>query len=215
MRKNLLLFTLLILFVLLTGCVRADLDVKVNKDGSVDTTILFAMEKESYSFLQGTSDDPFPEMKEDMESEGFTVEKYDDDEYTGYVAKRTFANIKDFSLNMDEESPFQLTVDKNFFTTKYVLEGTFSGEEDIADEERVVYNQFDVNFNLELPGKIKEHNADKFEENQLSWKLNLADTTDVYAESTVTNTGAIVLIGALVVAIIAGIVFFMKKTKQQ
>ena len=80
----------------------------------------------------------------------------------------------------------------------------------------MLYNQFDLNFHLELPGSIGEHNADSVEGNQLSWKLSLIETKDVRAESSSINATAIILISVIALVIIGGILFFfMRKKKNQ
>jgi hypothetical protein len=214
-KKKISIVLLSLLLFLLAGCVKADIGVKVNKDGTADATFLFAVEKQMYSMMKGTADDPLPDMKSEMESEGFTVEDYEDEEYTGYKGTNTFESFEELSVDFaDTDAPFSFEKEEGFFSTKYVVKGSFEGEENVPDEEKMFYNQFDLNFNLELPGTIGEHNADSVEGNQMSWELSLIETTDIHAESSSVNTGAIILIIAIAVVVIGGLLFFILKRKK-
>ena len=58
MKKKLSIVLLSIVLLLLAGCVKADLGVKVNKDGTVDASFLFGIEKQTYNLLKGSAEVP-------------------------------------------------------------------------------------------------------------------------------------------------------------
>lgn len=212
------LFVLLISLFLLAGCVKANIGVKVNENGSVDASVLMGIDKGVYGMIEGTSDDPIAEMKTDLEDEGFKIEDYESDKYIGIKAKKTFKNIDDFSLDSAAatDSPFDLKIDKGLFSTKYTVNGSFENENgEVSAEEQAMYNQFDLTFTLELPGKIGEHNAKKVEGNKLTWDLSMNNTTEIKAESTKTNMVTAVIGVVLLIIIVIGIgyVIFTKKRK--
>ncbi|WP_050632327.1 LppM family (lipo)protein [Bacillus andreraoultii] len=212
------LFVLLLSLFLLSGCVKADIGVKVNENGSVDTSVLMGIDKGVYGMIEGTSDDPIAEMKTDLEDEGFKIEDYETDKYKGMKAKKTFKNIDDFSLDSATatDSPFDIKIDKGLFSTKYTVKGSFAGEGgEISSEEQAMYNQFDLTFTLQLPGKIGDNNAKKVEGNKLTWDLSLNKTTEIKAESTKTNTVTAVISVALLIIIVIGIGYIIFKKKRK
>ena len=58
-------------------------------------------------------------MKSEMESEGYTLEEYEDEEYTGYKATHTFETFEDLSVDLaGTEAPFSLKKRRRIFRNK-------------------------------------------------------------------------------------------------
>ena len=75
MKKTLVLIvTLLISLIMLTGCVNINYEVKVNKNGSGDVSYLYGFSKETVESLQISPKDMMESTKEQAEKNGYTTE---------------------------------------------------------------------------------------------------------------------------------------------
>lgn len=191
--------------VLFSGCIRAEIGVRLDDDGSGTATVLFAF-KESFLDLMGelgdgeTDDfDPrevFSDIDQSQLPSGTKVESYDAD---GFVGSRITMPFKDVSelgnllgfVTSGASVPTDPGSDEGGFE-RFNLERTEDGwrldavaaplatEEDIATADDSFTKTFleDASFTIKirLPGKIKEHNADKVEGNQLIWNLDFEST---------------------------------------
>lgn len=207
--KKLALSFLFIVF-LLSGCVKMDISVDLKKDGSVDNTLIFAMEKSTYDMVAGFGEDPFSDVKSDVETDGYKIEDYDDGEYIGIKAAKTYANVEDFELLNDDTGQFDLDINGK----TYKLNGTLdmsSAEAEFAGAEQFI-EDFVLTFTLTMPGKVNKHNADRVEGNKLIWDLSLTEPTEISAESSASSATTIILVGG-VIAVAAGALYVFNKKK--
>ena len=131
MKKSLKLLSVMLVAFLMTGCVKAHVNMEINKDKSMNLSLIAAINK---SFLEQSGEEALMENEEikNFEEKGFKTEKYLDDSMTGYKFTKKFANIDDLSsekettldLNIlaDEETPNNIfTVKKGFFKNTYTV----------------------------------------------------------------------------------------------
>ena len=131
MKKNLKLLSIMLVVFLMTGCVKSHVNMEINKDKSMNLSLIAAVDK---NFLEQSGEDDLLENEEikEFEEKGFKKEKYSDDSMTGYKFTKSFANIDDlssekettFDLNAlaDEEKPNNVfTVKKGFFKNTYTV----------------------------------------------------------------------------------------------
>ena len=96
---------MLIVFMM-TGCVKANIDMSINKDKSMKLSVTSAVDQ---SLLQqyGSEGLMDEETKNEAENNGFKVDEYSDGSMKGYTLSKEFKNIDDISsdkkVNFDLE----------------------------------------------------------------------------------------------------------------
>lgn len=128
MKKAILILSLF--FVLMTtGCVKVEYSVDIKKDKSMKLSLIEAVET---SKMDKETKILSEEALEDLKKQGFEVENYKDDTYTGFKILKSFKNIDDISsenhvefiLSKDDNVFDKIfTVKKGLFKNTYTLTG--------------------------------------------------------------------------------------------
>ena len=93
MKKIRNLFMLLIVALLLTGCVKYNVNMDIKKDKSMDFKIVYALDKSYLGDKATFSDDDLKKMKD----QGFEVSKYSEGNMEGFILTKKIKNIDDVS----------------------------------------------------------------------------------------------------------------------
>ena len=217
------LLAILVFISILSGCVRADVSVKVSKDGIADISVLYAVSNMVY----GMTDSSISLSAEDIakyEASGVVVTHYIDNDagYTGYSLKKQGIDLHDMSSKRGDvlldssigsifSSPDScFSIDGNKVTLSFV---PFSSEDysEMGSYLPMIktYNGY-VTFSLDLPVKPTVHNATSVSEDgkKLNWDLTVFGPNEkVYAEFALPSRLPMLFIGALgAFAIFAGVV---------
>lgn len=127
MKKFLKLGAILIIISMVTGCVKMEINMGINKDKSMDLQIVQAFEKslvEQDSSILDTND-----FKE-AENQGFLVRDYNDGKMVGYTFTKKFNNIDSISTEennyisnfgdiLEKPDVYVFSVKKGFFKNTY------------------------------------------------------------------------------------------------
>lgn len=122
--KYLLLVSVL---TLLTGCVKFNATMDIKKDKSMDFSIIYAFD----TSLFGSQDLLEESDKKDLESQGFIVEDYSQNNMKGFTIKKNISNIDDVSstsdTNYDMSGLLNNSTDNNYFfkVKKGILKNTY------------------------------------------------------------------------------------------
>ena len=202
-RRMFVLVCLVALALSTAGCMEVVTHVTINKDGSIDLENSLAVDKDLLAMMQAgdSEEDPFEELRRELQSEGFEVSDYREGDLTGIKARKHLAKLeKDVEIfpanlentaNVSEKTAF--SVQKRFFRTIYSFAGNIDltmpdleqepqgegeGEEDEFAElgsalGRAFLNQIRIRFLITLPVKPERHNADKVADGgrTLEWEL--------------------------------------------
>ena len=110
--KYLLLVSIL---TLLTGCVKFNATMDIKKDKSMDFSIIYAFD----TSLFGSQDLLEDSDKKELESQGFIVEDYNQNNMKGFTIKKSISNIDDVSstsdTNYDISGLLNNSTDNNYF----------------------------------------------------------------------------------------------------
>lgn len=191
--------------LLLSGCIRAEISIKVNEDGSGEVSILAAFDREAFEELAedfgdgATSEFPsFNDLDDTNLPEGARVEEYEEDGFTGARVTIPFGAGDDIASAVSEilsESGGDGLVggtDSTFddFTLRREGEGwrfdaTAAPLNDAGDGEDalglggpifdLLFEDASFEIKLELPGDVIEHNADRIDGDTLVWELSFTD----------------------------------------
>ena len=210
MKKKLSVVIMLIFMLALSGCMDMRYGVELAKDGSGKVYVVAAMDKEVLEDPDMASSNPAEGVKNLAEHKGVTVQenyeyKQGDTTYVGARAEASFANLAEInekrqllSDTEDEEENNDLDLSKMVTEEKGLITTTWNIKVDTSDfamdeESKEMLDFINMTFELKLPGKIIEHNADVQNENLLAWDMKNFGPNGKNIEAKVSfyNTGAI------------------------
>lgn len=242
MKKMKYLLILVSIFIL-TGCVKMNANMKINKDKSMDYEIIIAMAKD---LVQGDTKVLTDEQKKQAKENGYELSDYSDDDMIGYKAVKHIKNIDNISttkkiesnLDMDSEDKYMFTIKKGFFKNTYKASlktnstnslnnqlGDTNSSDNSNDEENINldndtdFSQYtknmDFKFEVKLPYKAKKNNATSVEDKGKTLSWNLFEVKDnIEFEFEIYNLSNIYMtIGSAIIIIAAIVVFILKKNK--
>ncbi len=162
---------LLLFFALIAGCATLTLNVKVNSDetisqyyATVETTSMV------YNLIGG-------QIKSNIDTDLFDYdEKWTGDKVT--ITMKAKRSLVSTDLN---ELKIQRIDNIMYYEDTRLVDPDMSTNE----YSSAMLNSFVVNYNLEMPGKIIDSNADKVKDNKAEWHLTgeKAFNTRIYAKS--------------------------------
>lgn len=191
--------------LLLSGCIRAEISIKVNEDGSGEVSVLAAFDQEAFEDLAedfgdgATTEVPsFSDLDESNLPPGARVEEYDEDGFTGARVTIPFGAGDDIARTVSEilaDSGGDGLVGGNDSTFEdfslrregegWRLDAIAAPLNDAADGEDalglggpifdLLFEDASFEIKVELPGDVIEHNADRIEGDTLVWELSFTD----------------------------------------
>ena len=88
-----------LVMVLLTGCVKFNVNLDIKKDKSMNFDMIYAIDSKMFGENGELKEDDFAELKK----ERFTLTKYEDGDMKGFKISKKFANIDEISTESDTE----------------------------------------------------------------------------------------------------------------
>ncbi|MBA4603422.1 LppM family (lipo)protein [Thermoactinomyces mirandus] len=223
MKRKLLLTLVLCIVFVLSGCMKADFNVKVNEDGSVDLNHVIAVQNEMLSLMEGEN----PIQKQEFETMGYKAEDYRENGYTGVRVSKHFKTADEMNAFLNKqkqqgETTFNITKEEGFFKDKYVFKGNLdmtdmtegnAGEDEMGMQ--AFMSQLDFKFNLTLPMKVTKHDASRVNGNTYTWELVAGQPNNMQLEAEKTNIANIALVVGGAVIVLAGIGYLLIRRKKQ
>ena len=190
--KKIKITLILILVILLSGCVKYDLQMQVNTDKSFNFVLIDAMLKEYVGM--GTQDKT---TKDEYIAKGFEVEDYSDNEYSGLKLTKKYNSIDDVSSPncgtveikniLEQEGDLILFKSQKTNTlTTYTADFTYdltvdkeNEEEDYSSYSEQMY--FGYKITLPSNSKIISNNADIVSEDgyTLTWEIEYGEKKNI------------------------------------
>ena len=145
-KSILVVVLILIIPLLLTGCLKGDFHVKINRDGSADLNYKIGFNSYLISMLESADDsdeDIIESLKKDLEDEGFEVTYYKENDISGVIAKKHQESLDDLSIDIFQQNLTaetngseanaaeidsninKITVNKGFFQNEYIVKANF------------------------------------------------------------------------------------------
>ncbi len=217
MRKA--LFLLAALAIVLSAC-RAEINIAVDVSETGETVVTVEMgADEEFQALFG-GEDPSELLGEsglDLVPEGEAFTRTEGD-MTYWGAQRTYSSFEEFEADFadpdDPDSAFtslSFAMDEN----EAVLEGTLAAPDDEISTEGLPIDPsvltadiFAVNFIFDMPGSVKEHNADRvLGEGQLLWEIPIVGgEKEIFARSSLGDSSlwwVWIILGVLLILLVA------------
>ncbi len=215
MRKLWIAALFLIVSVCLSACVKAEFEVTIKENGKADISILYAFADSLAQYGDTGSMSMEEEEMEEMRKEGWTVEEYSADGYTGNRMSKKDADLSELELGDDAET----SVVKEGSTYTVNLRLMDEEEASSMQESAALISSMGGSFKLKLnlPVKPIEHNATTVSEDgkSLEWDLLKMDPTEpVHVVFKMSNPLMPIVIAALILAVLAiAFVIFVKKKR--
>lgn len=208
------------LALLLSACLKLDVDLQVNADNTVGGAIIFGVDKQllelSGSSIEDVLDTTAP-IPEDVE--GVTTEPFEDDRFAGQ--RFTFEGV---SLEEFSTGDLAITRDGDVFTVNGVLDlsSGLSGATGLSGltgpfgNPEELFRNAEMRVRITFPGEVTEANGD-VDGNSVTWVPVVGERLEIQATASAVDSGdsnltLLLIIGAIVLAAIAiGIVMSRRR----
>lgn len=215
------------LVVLLTGCLKLDMQLDVQADDTVDGSVVFAVNKDILSLTGGSFADligdqtPFP-----SDMEGVTSEEYEDGEFVGQ--RYNFEGVPISEFNSDPADPDGLRITHEGDT--FVVQGALDLSQDLGglsgvtgatgpfDPEQMM-GSAQLRIAISFPGEVTDANGE-IDGNTVVWEPRFGERQELQATASAVASGGdnwtlvFILLGIAAVAIIAAIIVLMNRRKK-
>ena len=161
MKKAKSFVLLMIMAFLFTGCVKFNTNIEIKKNKSMDMAVIYAVNSSLLSYMDNEGKILSDDDKKELEDEGFTIENYSDDTFTGYKLLKNVKNIDDVSAandinysisgllddyNANDKKMFK--VEKGLFKNTYYANIKFdASDSNLDDNDPSSDKDFDINDN--------------------------------------------------------------------
>lgn len=211
------------LVVLLSGCMRINIDLVLAEDDTASGSAVMAISDETAQQLGYTPEQMWAEMEADLTTdlpEGATVEPYSADGYTG--TQFTFAAVP-----ISEFSSADLSLTREGDT--FVFSGTMESDDtDLGQMPPGIMDGLDIRYTITFPGAVSEQTGGELQgSNTVTWQVVPGETLTMHAVGSAipdgnAGDGALgglawwiwVIIGVVALALIAAIIFLVRGKKK-
>ena len=232
------LIIIFVTFLLLSGCVKNNVTMRINNDKTMSLEVTLLVKDEKKNQL----DSMFNSY--DLEDRGFKVSTLTKDDYSGYKITRDFSNLDELSSGNNEEiyisnvlfedfdfsklftkksSFFKDTYSAKFKYTTDAFKNMFSVEDDKILEEQYSeslssLDEIELKYILVLPTKAISNDANEVSSDfkYLSWQLSKSEESNINYSFNIYNTKNIIILGCsglLFIILIIVIIIVIKKKK--
>ena len=169
MKKSCKFLCFMLIVFMMTGCMKFQTDMKINKDKSMDFTLTYAIAnslvEQAKQAATSNNENLDNESLKELEKQGFKTEEYSDSSMTGIKLSKTFNNIDDISSEKEvdfdleaimngSEQTDMFTIKKGFFKNTYTLKIKNNTpeevESDITNNNLTSDNQIDFSSDMDL-----------------------------------------------------------------
>jgi hypothetical protein len=214
------------LALLLSACIKLDMDLTVNSDDTVDGTIIFGLNKQLIELSGESADDllgssgPIP-----TDAPGISEKPYEDDEFQGQEI--TLDNVPLERFN-DENSGDEDSLKIVHQGDTYVVSGALdlsqasgaSGASGITGfpDAQQIFSSAQMKLTITFPGKVKESNG-QVDGNTVTWTPKFGERLELHAVADAEGGGnsstLIILIAVGVVVVALAIVLGILATRRK
>jgi len=207
-KSRIALFLALVWVLVLSGCIKARVSIKVENDGSGTLAMAVGMSQEIKALASSSGQDPMDELEKELAQEidrEVTVRRWEDDDYDWVENSVAFQDADDLEkLVQDAEifERFSLQHEKGLFKHRFELDATveqLSGGQDMPDDLPLdASDLFDIRVAVELPGNVVETNGTYEGDSQvMTWKMSGQESIQIHAVSEVWNWTTLLILAAL------------------
>jgi protein-S-isoprenylcysteine O-methyltransferase Ste14 len=223
-----LILSVIVLFVSGCGTLNVDIHTTIKPNGDIIQEIRYTADGLMGSAM-GSSIDSL-----EMETDGWTITKENNDGTSAFVMTKTFRRGEDFSFtnsdisNTPAAQNAQFVVKNYFFIRKYHIEMTMLGSDmgEMPDMEeygdlitpQMIDSMLHMTWSVTLPGKITATNADHTDGDTATWDFtysSLQQDKYITVDSIYIAWPIIIAVLAGIIAVAAAIVVFVVLRKKK
>ena len=205
-----------VLAVLLTGCIKLNIDFTVSSDNTVNGTMVFAFSKQLLQ-LTGQSAESLLASSAPIPSSvpGLSAKPYDDGEFAGQEYTLDAVPLSQFSS--DPSSPFRILRTGDTFTLSGVIDlssgaGVSGASGAIPGLDQALAGA-DIRISITFPGEVTDTNG-VVDGTTVTWTPKIGQRLEIHATASAigsgsSSTSSILLIGLIALGVIAVIVVVM------
>jgi hypothetical protein len=205
---------LMAIAVFASGCLKADINLTLAKDGTADGTVVLALSK-AYMTTNGmTEADAEQSMRDQLEDEGgpaFECDHWEDGTYLGVECTVEGATLEE--LSAEDVMGYQLTFENVDDTID------LSGDVNLQslDPATAGFEDFESTLAVEFPGLVQEQTDGEQDERTVTWEFELGRRTQVLATAAIGGGIPWLLLGGglailLVVGAVVAFVLIRRRT---
>ena len=201
---------------LLTGCIKLDMDLTVNKDKTVSGTVIGAVSDYLAEMAEESGDTSSNSLTSELDSlfdentPGVTVKEYKSGGFTGQQYILDHVAISELSGDGTDAESFNIKIDGNKATVSGVLdlsmdEETTSGLEFFgADLAKGLFSSAQMRIAVRFPGKIISSSGEiSADGKQVIWTPVIGERNELSATVELPNTKMILIYAGIGVGVLA------------
>ncbi|TDD68495.1 hypothetical protein E1262_15860 [Jiangella aurantiaca] len=215
--------------LLLTGCIKMDMQLDVSENDTVAGDIVLALSRDVSAMAEAMGEDPsaaFGELGQDL-PEGTEVEDYEDDRFVGqrYVFEdlplSEFSEVQEFSIAHEGD---EIVVDGSLDMTEMdpeALAGELGGDAGELGDMDQLMESLEMSVSITFPGEVTEHNGE-LDGTTVTWAPVPGEVNEISARSADSGGGGgdgiPVWIWILIVVVVLGLaalLFFLSRNRDQ
>ncbi len=210
------------LLLLLTSCLKLNMNLKISSDNTASGSIIFAFDKQLIALSGQSVDDLLSQsgagsgLPSDLP--GATTKDYEDDTFVGKEYAFSGVPLTEFTGSSDE---LKIVRDGDVFRVTGTMDlssGTGATGDPTADatlEEAM--KKAELSITIEFPGAVSESSGE-IDGNKVTWTPTIGEVTELTATASAIGSGSssssmLIIIAVVVLALIVGAVVMMRKKK--
>lgn len=229
-----LLLSVLMLAMLLTGCVSTDIGVRLDKNGTGAVTATLGIEEEFYHNLCSAGSDPFEgKITSSLEKDGKTyIACAETTEYDSYKEIETALLDMTYDTELYENAAPDETVDEpvlpdqqdnhifkkvsiekngGLFYSTYHFSATLNPVKKEADGYQA-NDLFSLSMSVEMPAKITQVQGGAAEDNRVTFDIkDITAETDYAVSSEVNHYGVVIGIAVTLAAVLVAFLIYTRR----
>lgn len=212
-----------LLAVLMSACLKLDMNLNVSSDNTVSGSVIFAVEKSLLELSGQSFDDilgstaPLP-----SDAQGVTVKDYEDDQFAG--KEYTFDSVPLAQFSGDSSGQLSITREGDVFHVSGTLDLSSVGATGPSGLSGFDPGQFlegaELKIRITFPGEVTSSNGE-VSGNSVTWVPVIGESLDLQATADATGSGSgsgsnlmmLLIIGGVVVvvAVVIGVVVSQRR----
>jgi hypothetical protein len=216
-----------LLALLLSACLKLDMDLEVNSDDTVSGRVIFAVQKELLDLAGGNvqdilgTDAPLPE-----DVEGVTVEEYEDSEFSGQQFNFDSVPLAEFDQEGTGDEQLRIVREGDVFRVTGVLDlssgfGATGATGFTGMDPGQFFEGAELRVRIAFPGQVVEANG-QVDGNSVTWEPQVGERLEIRATGSAVGGGSggasnltmwlIIAAVVVVAAIVVGILMARRRT---
>jgi hypothetical protein len=209
-RMGLRLVGAALLALLLTGCIKLNIDLNVSSSNTVDGTMIVGVNKQLLAITGQSADQLLQSAAPPTDVPGLSSKPYEDDTYTG--EQFSFEGVPLEKFNGSGPEDLRIERQGDVFTVSGVLDlssasgaSGITGPSGLGDAVNKALGTADIRISMTFPGAVTRSNGE-VDGNTVTWRPRLGQRLELQATAKATGGGSSSTILLIVIAAAAVVV---------